>query len=378
MNNSLYIIAQDCICSLGHNEEDIYESIANNKLSVGHIGTDPIITLPSKTQEELKLFLSNYPKYKKLDPCVQYAIFTAHHTFLKSNIIDDNIGINIGSSRGATSLWESDYNYFTKKGKSKLLTSPLTTLGNISSNVAKHLEIQGPCISHSITCSTSLQAIVNAYAWMQADLIDYFMVGGSEAPNTLFTIEQMKALKIYSKLKANYPCQPFSLLHTNTMTLGEGAASFLLSKKKTNAISELVGIGYQVDTQSTMTGIPDNGENLYKSMKMATKQVSKVDLVICHAPGTLKGDQAEINAIDRLFKHRPILYSTKHLTGHTLGASGAISMYIANLILKHQFTPNFPYPNNLNIPTKSQINTILINAVGFGGNATSILLKRVS
>ena len=54
------------------------------------------------------------------------------------------------------------------------------------------------------------------------------------------------------------------------MTLGEGAASFLLSKKKTNAISELVGIGYQVDTQSTMTGIPDNGENLYKSMKIKT------------------------------------------------------------------------------------------------------------
>ena len=109
---------------------------------------------------------------------------------------------------------------------------------------------------------------------------------------------------------------------------------------------------------------------------MAVKEQEKVDLIICHAPGTVKGDAAELNAIDRLFKQIPALYSTKHITGHTLGASGALSAYFATLILNNKVNVSFPYETRLpKLP--SNIKSVLINAVGFGGNASSILLKSI-
>jgi 3-oxoacyl-(acyl-carrier-protein) synthase len=78
------------------------------------------------------------------------------------------------------------------------LASPTTTLGNISSWVAHDLQSSGPEISHSITCSTALHALLNGVAWLKAGMADKFLVGGTEAPLTDFTIAQMRALKIYS------------------------------------------------------------------------------------------------------------------------------------------------------------------------------------
>ena len=111
----------------------------------------------------------------------------------------DDFGINLGSSRGATQLFEKHHQEFIETGKTATLTSPTTTLGNISSWVAHDLKNNGPEISHSITCSTALHAILNAVAWLQSGMATKFLVGGSEAPLTAFTIAQMHALKIYAK-----------------------------------------------------------------------------------------------------------------------------------------------------------------------------------
>ena len=378
MSAKIYINASSAISALGNDLDSIVNNITQNNTTLSSIDKHPVYNLNKDAESALNVFLNKHTKYKKLDKTVQLSMLTAHQVFIEAGIISDHVGINIGSSRGANEKWEDDYQYFENKGKTRLLTSPLTTLGNISSNVAKHLEVQGPCISHSITCSTSLQAFANAYAWIKADLLDTFIVGGTEAANSLFTIKQMEALKIYSKSNhPKYASTPFIANNKlNTMTLGEGAASFVVSNKKKNAIAEIAGIGYQVDTASSLTGIPDDGENLYKSMQMAVKEQEKVDLIICHAPGTVKGDAAELKAIDRLFKQIPALYSTKHITGHTLGASGALSAYFATLILNNKVNVSFPYETRLpKLP--SNIKSVLINAVGFGGNASSILLKSI-
>lgn len=380
MDQSVYIISKSAICHLGHDHNLIQENFKTSEVNCSKLGNDWIYPLHEKANQGIQAFLNEHYKYKKLDPSVQFAIYTSHQALLDSGYTDDHIGINIGSSRGATSIFEADHKYFIEKGKSKLLSSPLTTLGNISSNVAKHLELQGPCISHSITCSTALQSITNAYAWIKSGLCDHFIVGGSEAPNTPFTIEQMKALKIYTNEEDQYPCKPLgSENKTNQLSLGEGAASFLMSKNKDKAIAKISGIGYQLDTESSLTGIPEDGANLYESMKMAVKNHDKeIDLIFCHAPGTLNGDEAELKAIKNLFPDKsPHIFSTKHLTGHSLGASGALSLYLALICLEEQFYPEFPYNSpNLN-SNKKNIQSILINAVGFGGNASSILIEKV-
>lgn len=111
----------------------------------------------------------------------------------------DHFGINIGSSRGATELFEKYHREFLETGKVATLASPTTTLGNISFWVAHDLQSTGPNISHSITCSTALHEVLTGVAGLQSNMADKFLVGSSEAPLTPFTIAQMKALKIYAK-----------------------------------------------------------------------------------------------------------------------------------------------------------------------------------
>ena len=93
-------------------------------------------------------------------------------------------------------MFESHFQEFLETGIANTLASPTTTLGNISSWVAHDLQTAGPELSHSITCSTGLHAVLNGVAWLKAGMADAFLVGGSEAPLTPFTLAQMKAMKI--------------------------------------------------------------------------------------------------------------------------------------------------------------------------------------
>ena len=113
-------------------------------------------------------------------------------------------------------------------------------------------------------------------------------------------------------------------------------------------------------------------------MKMALKNagISKVDSIIMHAPGTLKGDQSEYKAIKKLFGDKiPHLISTKYATGHSFGASGALSMELAILMLQHQEIIEFPY-NSMPYGKPKKLKYIMVNATGFGGNAVSIILSK--
>jgi 3-oxoacyl-(acyl-carrier-protein) synthase len=165
-------------------------------------------------------------KYKSLDKSVLYAMAASRKAIQNSGWTSNDVfGINIGSSRGATDLFEKHHREYLETGKAQTLASPTTTLGNISSWVAHDLQSSGPEISHSITCSTALHALLNGVAWLRAGMTDKFLVGGSEAPLTDFTIAQMRALKIYSNSAEALPCRALDLEKTqNTLILGEGAA----------------------------------------------------------------------------------------------------------------------------------------------------------
>jgi len=156
--------------------------------------------LSEKSLAEIEKLRNSDTHYKDLDNSVLYAIFASRMAIKKSGWSSrDNFGINIGSSRGATSLFEKFHKEFLDTKKASTLSSPTTTLGNISSWVAHDLQTKGPEISHSITCSTALHALINGVAWLKSGMANKFLVGGSEAPLTPFTIAQMKAMRIYAK-----------------------------------------------------------------------------------------------------------------------------------------------------------------------------------
>ncbi|MEL6974906.1 MAG: beta-ketoacyl synthase N-terminal-like domain-containing protein, partial [Bacteroidota bacterium] len=290
----------------------------------------------------------------------------------------NTFGINFGSSRGATALFENFHESFLKDDSVATRTSPTTTLGNISSWLAHDLNAKGPTISHSITCSTALHAVLNGVAWIQSGLTDKFLVGGSEAPLTPFTIRQIQALKIYSRSEDEYPSRALDFSKTkNSMILGEGAAALCLEKgDRKNSVAKISGIGYATEPLTHNVSISTDAACFQASMAMALGDISpsKVDAIVLHAPGTVKGDKAEFEAIKKEFCNKiPFLTTNKWKVGHTFGTSGALSLEMAILMMRHQEYFKVPFTEN-HLPASS-IQNVLVNAVGFGGNAVSILLS---
>jgi 3-oxoacyl-(acyl-carrier-protein) synthase len=338
-----------------------------------------VAPLSSALMQEVQALRNSEAKYKSLDNSVLYAILASREAIKNIGWNDTTFGVNIGSSRGATQLFEKHHQEFLDSGKVATLTSPTTTLGNISTWVAHDLKSQGPELSHSITCSTALHALLNGIAWLQAGMSDKFLVGGSEAPLTAFTLAQMQALKIYAKTNSEFPCRALDLTKTkNTMVLGEGAAMACLELgEQKNALAYVTGFGYATDDLQHSISITDEAECFQKSMKMALQNSSldEVDAIVMHAPGTIKGDQSECKAIQKVFgKNLPMLTTNKWKIGHTFGASGMLNMELAILMMQQQQFIGVPFVTEQN--PRKEIRNVLLNAVGFGGNAVSILLSK--
>lgn len=112
-------------------------------------------------------------------------------------------------------------------------------------------------------------------------------------------------------------------------------------------------------------------------MALGSFPANSVDAIVMHAPGTRKGDSSEVAAVQALFgNNQPALTTNKWKTGHTFGASGMLSLEMAVLMLEEQLWIPAPLYSAGNPP--ASMNRILVNAVGFGGNAVSVLLQRPS
>ncbi|WP_040280569.1 beta-ketoacyl synthase N-terminal-like domain-containing protein [Psychroserpens damuponensis] len=387
MQHPISITALSSISPLGNTPDSIW----NNYLNDSHCFTKKdgvlVATFPKKLKAVIDTLRQSNVKYKSLDNSVLFAIFASRQAIKTAGWSStDNFGINIGSSRGATALFEHYHEEFLKNDKANTLSSPTTTLGNISSWVAHDLQTKGPEISHSITCSTALHAMLNGVAWIKSGMCNKFLVGGSEAPLTPFTIAQMQALKIYSRAncqserseKSIYPNQALNPNKTeNAMILGEGAAMACLELgAHNNALAKIIGVGYATEILKHNASLSTNAICFQRSMTMALGDINPddIDVIVTHTPGTIKGDQAEINAINTVFCNKtPSLTTNKWKIGHSLGASGLLNIEMAVMMLQHQKFISVPY---LKANAPQHIKYILVNAVGFGSNAVSILLSK--
>jgi 3-oxoacyl-(acyl-carrier-protein) synthase len=385
--SKISITAFSSISPLGNNVDEVWQKYLDNqhcfsKQFLDQQGTS-VATLSVESELIIAEIRESDPKYKFLDDSVLFALAASRKAVQQAGWNSDDIfGINIGSSRGATDLFEKHYKEYIDTGKAQTLASPTTTLGNISSWIAHDLQSVGPEISHSITCSTALHALLNGVAWLKSGMADKFLVGGSEAPLTDFTIAQMRALKIYSRInqeEESWPNLAFDFEKTqNTMILGEGAAVCCLEAgEKDNAIAYITGVGYATEILEHNISISAEADCFQKSMKMALKgeSLEDIDAIVMHAPGTIKGDLTELRAIEKVFgSKRPLLTTNKWKIGHTFGASGILSLELALLMMQYNRFIEVPFGEKQK-QTKS-IKKVLINAVGFGGNAVSILIEK--
>ena len=384
----IYIAGVGSISSLGSSSAVAVDSLKSgeSKISLNEIGGEevPVAALTSDSNNELLKLQSERKSFSELDRTNLLAIHASREAFANSKWTNPSeVGVIIGSSRGATAKFETCHAQFIEKHKLPPLTSPLTTQGNISSWVAQDLMLDCVAVSHSVTCSTALHSIGNALAWINSGMCDSFLVGGSEAPLTPFTLAQMKALRIYSSKKLAPFCKPCDSDNQseNTLVLGEGAAVFAVCTEKklqNKPIAKIVGFGCAQEQIASHTHISPEGDAFCSSMaraKASMKDPKSIDLLVMHAPGTKLGDDAELSAIKTVFDPKlPILTSNKWIVGHTFGASGAMSLEYAIYCLQSNSWIELPFDSKIS-NSSCDIKTVMINAAGFGGNAVSIIVS---
>jgi 3-oxoacyl-(acyl-carrier-protein) synthase len=326
--------------------------------------------------------------YANLDRSVQLGLLAAREAITTAKLggRETPVGVIVASSRGATETLEHRHSEFLSTGRARALSSPTTTLGNLSSTIAQELACAGVAEAVSSACTGSLHALLLGVAWLRAGMGDACLVGGAEAPLTPFTLAQFSVLGLLGQGPAEQPppCRPLANDLPNRLVLGEGASILALESlsprgaELRGAIAELRGVGASIERAKSPTGITEHGDALAASMARAlAEHGDTVDAVVVHAPGTRNGDLAELSALRRVFgTSLPALCSNKWQMGHTFGASGALGVEFALALLAGVRPAEPPYASALRAPPR-EVRSVLINAAGFGGSAASVVLGRL-
>lgn len=244
------------------------------------------------------------------------------------------------------------------------------------------LGLQGPCYTISTACSSGSKAIAAGQRMIQSGICDAVLAGGIDSLCRL-TFYGFKSLE----LMAEQPCTPLDKDRSG-ISLGEGGALMLLERAVDagNDAIRLLGCGESSDAHH-MTAPHPEGKGAIAAMRQAlvaaNLSAEQIGYVNLHATGTPQNDQAEMVAMKAVFDNTVQCSGTKGLTGHTLGAAGAVEAAICWLALKHRFIPGtcslqqadpaFERPIRVDPSEAPALRTTMCNNFGFGGNNSSLI-----
>lgn len=252
--------------------------------------------------------------------------------------------------------------------------------------IVKHCGINGYSTTISTACSSAANAVITGAKLLQHNIVDSVVVGGTDALSA-FTINGFKSLMILD----DKPCRPFDQTRAG-LNLGEGAGYIVLQREEDveSYYCHLAGYANRNDAHhQTASSQEGNGAYLAMSaaLEMAGLPFNAVDYINAHGTGTGNNDASESKAFIRLFgKAIPPFSSTKAFTGHTLAAAGGIEAVLSVLAISEGVIyPNLNYKEPIEeyglIPISTfadhqEINAVLSNSFGFGGNCSSLLFTR--
>jgi 3-oxoacyl-[acyl-carrier-protein] synthase-1 len=254
---------------------------------------------------------------------------------------------------------------------------------SVAEYVRARLALQGPCTAISTACSSSAKAFASAARLMEAGLIDAAVVGGVDTL-CLTTLYGFNSLELLSA----GPCRPYDA-ERGGISIGEAAAFFLLERRVPSSVA-LLGYGESSDAHHMSSPHPE-GLGAQRAMRTALEraglQASDIDYVNLHGTGTKSNDSSEDKAILALFGERVPVNSTKGMTGHTLGAAGAVEAVVSALSIEEGLIPASPGTREIDpelharyekSSRPARIDRVLSNSFGFGGSNCSLVLGRTA
>jgi len=344
---------------------------------------------------------------RRVDPFVQYALTASDQAINDSNLSFENlditrVGVSIGSGIGGLGSIEQNSLILKEKGPRKI--SPFFVPGAIinmaSGNVAIKYNLQGPNTSIVSACSSAGHSIGYSARTISYGDADIMITGGSEAAITPLGLAGFNAAKALSTNNTNpqeASC-PWDKKRDGFL-LGEGAGILILEEyefalnRGAKIYGEVVGFG-QSDDAFHITAPAEDGRGAFNAMINALsdfgEDLSFIDYINAHGTSTPLGDVIEAKAINDIFKDKNeklSISSTKSMTGHLLGAAGAIEAIFCLLAMRDSIIPptiNLLEPDNEynldltpNIAKKKDILYSMSNSFGFGGTNVSLIFKKI-
>ena len=346
---------------------------------------------------------------RKLDQFSQYALVSASEAMADSALLESNpnldrVGVIWGSGIGGLKTFQDEaQNFFSGDGTPRF--NPFFIPKMIADIAAGHISIKyglrGPNYVTVSACASSTNAIIDAFNLIRLGKADAFVTGGSEAAVNEMGMGGFNALKALSTRNDSpeTASRPFDV-DRDGFVLGEGAGALILEeyehaiKRGAKIYAEVIGGGMSGDAYHMTAPHPEGlgaKNTMIAALEDAHIDPSAIDYVNVHDTSTPLGDVAEVKAIQQVFGEHAYnlnISSTKSMTGHLLGAAGAIEAIACIMAVKHDivpptinhFTDDPELDNKLNFTfnkaEKRTVNVALSNTFGFGGHNTSVIVKK--
>lgn len=409
MSRRVVITGIGAVTPIGNNVDEFWANAKNGKLGIDFIKSIDTDNLDVKIAGEVKdLKVEDYldkKEMRRLDKFTQYALIASDEAVKNSKLNLDEIdksrfGVMVGSGIGGFHTHEHEFSNLFNKGPKRIspMYIPMTIINAAAANIAIKYDAKSTCTSAVTACATGTNNIGDAFRYIKHGYADVMISGGCESSITPIAIagfNNMRALNSNNiPQKASTPFDK----DRSGFVMGEGAGILVMESldhalnRNANIICEIVGYGSTCDAYHITSPDP-KGESASKAMEDAIKEAniepSQVSYINAHGTSTPYNDLFETRAIKKVFKddakNIPIS-SIKSMTGHLLGAAGAVESIACIKSLEEGYIhPTIGYSESEeeldldyvpNVGKKSDLKYALNNSLGFGGHNACLLFKR--
>src|SRR6478672_2195462 len=411
MKRRVVVTGMGVISPVGNDVATTWKSLIEGKSGTAPITKFDASKFPVRFAAEVKGFdplqYMDRKEAKRADQYTQYAIAGARQAMTDANLVErngmdpDRIGVIIGSGIGGLKSFEEQHDVYRERGVSKIspFFIPMFIADIAAGIVSMAFNAKGPNYATISACATSAHAIGDAFRTIQYGDADIMITGGSEMTVTPMAIGGFANMKALSERNDSpeTASRPFDATRDG-FVMGEGGGIVILEDLQ-HAIdrgapiyAEIVGYGATGDAYHLTAPAPE-GEGAQRAMRRAMKDANwspaDVDYINAHGTSTPANDLNETKAIKAVFGDhagKVAVSSTKSMTGHMLGAAGAVEFIIGALSTRDCVIPptiNYQTPDpeldlnyTPNVAANRPVRAVLSNSFGFGGHNVTLAIKR--
>lgn len=397
------------VTPLGNDAETTWKGIIEGKSGVGPLTRLNADEYPAKVAAEVKDFNAetfiDKKDARKMDRFTHYAVASALMAVKDANLTinEENshrVGVWIGSGIGGMETFENQFEMFQKRGYKRVspFFVPMMIPDMATGQVSITLGARGFNSCTVTACATGTNSIGDAFKVIQRGDADVMVTGGAEAPITRMAVAGFCAnTALSTNPDPKTASRPFDK-NRDGFVIGEGAGIVILEElehalsRGAKIYAEIVGYGATGDAYHITAPAP-GGEGGARAMKMAIEDAGlrpeDIDYINAHGTSTEYNDKFETMAVKDVFRehaYKVAMSSTKSMTGHLLGAAGAVEAIITVRAIQESILPptmNYETPDPecdldyvVNAARPKEINAAMSNSLGFGGHNATIVFKK--